>query len=233
MPWLIYAVLEGQALPDPFAGVEGAPVGMVAAGSLCAAVSRHDRAPPPTPQALLTFGDVVEGLFDRANLIPMRFGSCVADADALRRWLAADQTSLATLLRQFDGCVEMGIRYPWAGEGVGRPVATGGPGHAYLAARAQSPTARAQSAAARRAAERIAAALARPCRGWRLDDPTPGFLGMSFLVPRVDLEDFLHQCRRMAREEDAPLYVSGPWPPYSFATAPPPLPASGQEPSGG
>lgn len=219
MAWLIYAVMRLPAPPAIAAGVDGAAVTLVAEGMLCAAVSQHARLPSPATPAALAFGAVVDALFRHRDLLPMRFGTAVDDARDLHTWLAVEQDSYSALLQRIAGCVEMGIRRRCTDDAVGEGLTPdAGPGHAYLAGRAR------HSAAAGRCGEetsrqaaRFAAALAGTYRDWRLDGAEDGYLGMSFLVPRHALEDFMYRCRQVARQDDAPLHVSGPWPPYSFA----------------
>lgn len=219
MAWLIYAVLRLPAPAAVAAGVEGAAVSLVAEGRLCAAVSQHTRLPPPATPAALAFGAVVDALFRHRDLLPMRFGTAVGDVCDLHAWLALEQDSYGALLQRIAGCVEMGVRSRCTGAAVEQGLAPdAGPGHAYLAARARrdAATGRCGGETSRQAA-RFAAALAGTYRDWRLDGAEDDYLCMSFLVPRQALEDFLYRCRRVARQDEAPPYVTGPWPPYSFA----------------
>ncbi|KVD78869.1 gas vesicle protein GvpFL [Burkholderia sp. ABCPW 14] len=212
MVWLIYAVLRPRraiALPP---GVDGARLDIVDGAHLCTVVSEHPQAPSATVPAALAFGHAVNALFRHGAIVPMRFPTCLDDRQAVHAWLDDECDTYGALLQRIDGCVEMGLRFQLADEprAQSRPHA-GGPGHAYLAARA------APSAVALSQGERMAATLRGLYRDWRFDGLVEGFAGLSFLVRQTALDDFLARCRQTARRTALPIYVSGPWPPYSFA----------------
>ncbi|MDN7672545.1 GvpL/GvpF family gas vesicle protein [Burkholderia oklahomensis] len=212
MVWLIYAVMRPRrsiALPP---GVDGARLEIVDGAHLRTVVSEHAQAPSATVPAALAFGQAVAALFRHGAIMPMRFPTCLDDKQAVRAWLDDECDAYGDLLQRVDGCVEMGLRFPLADEAHVQPRShAGGPGHAYLAARA------APSAGALSQGERMAATLRGLYRDWRFDGLVEGFASLSFLVPQTTLDDFLDRCRHTARRTALPLYVSGPWPPYSFA----------------
>ncbi|AOJ71120.1 MULTISPECIES: GvpL/GvpF family gas vesicle protein [Burkholderia] len=212
MVWLTYAVLTQKgsfALPS---GVDGARLEIVDGAHLRTVVSEHARAPSATIPAALAFGETVATLFRHGAVVPMRFPTCLDDKRAVREWLDDESDTYRDLLQRIDGCVEMGLRFRPPDERHARPhPQAGGPGHAYLAARA------APNSVALSHGERIAAALRDLYRDWRFDGQVEGFASLCFLVRQATLDDFVERCRQTARRTALPLYVSGPWPPYSFA----------------
>ncbi|MFX1739905.1 GvpL/GvpF family gas vesicle protein [Paraburkholderia sp. A1RI_3L] len=220
MAWLIYAVLPSSPSSLPaLAGVDGATLATVRHSDLCAAVSRHAGTPTVSVAATLAFGDVVTALWARANVVPLRFGSSFGARRELLAWLDAEHGAFRTLLRLVGGCAEIGLRFALAQTVRGEHLIPGcGEGHAYLAARMRQVEATwRHEFAAHGQAERFAAALTGGYRCWRFDGVSQGFVGMTFLVPRPDVDDFVRACQRYAGEAGGPLYISGPWPPYSFA----------------
>ncbi|AJY40619.1 GvpL/GvpF family gas vesicle protein [Burkholderia humptydooensis] len=213
MVWLTYAVLTPKRSITLPPGVAGARLEIVDGAHLRTIVSEHPRAPSATIPSALDFGQTVAALFRHGAIVPMRFPTCLDSKQAVRDWLDDESDMYRDLLQRIDGCVEMGLRFrlPEAPRAQPRPQA-GGPGHAYLAARG------APNSVARSHGERIAAVLRNLYRDWRFDGLVEGFVSLSFLVRQTTLDDFVDRCRQAARETAFPLYMSGPWPPYSFAT---------------
>ncbi|CAJ0779878.1 GvpL/GvpF family gas vesicle protein [Ralstonia chuxiongensis] len=220
MAWLIYAVLPRPPSSLPaLAGVDGATLATVCHSGLCAAVSRHAGTPAASVAATLAFGDVVTALWARANVVPLRFGSSFGARRELLAWLDAERGAFRTLLRLVGGCAEIGLRCALAQTVRGEHLIPDcGEGHAYLATRMRQIEATwRHEFAGRGQTERFAAALTGRYRRWRFDGVSEGFVGMTFLVPCHGVDDFVRACQRYASEAGGPLYMSGPWPPYSFA----------------
>jgi hypothetical protein len=144
---LLYCVLGDFAHSPPAAirGVDGRAVTFVRAAGLAAALSAIEPVDliPRVPR-LVEYASVIEALFSRATVLPMRFGASFAgDADVARH-LEEHARSLADMLRELDGCAEMGVRLwllqdepPAAGpserQRPSRPAGTPpGTGRAYL-----------------------------------------------------------------------------------------------------
>jgi len=116
MSYLLYCILPSQdTLDSPgLLGVGGEPVGLVSCNGLSAAVSRigHYNVTPPI-SSLLAFKEVVE-YFHRSpgvrGVIPMRYGCMVDDKAQIPRLLEKHRPHYTALLKEVEGCVEMGIR---------------------------------------------------------------------------------------------------------------------------
>jgi hypothetical protein len=116
MSYLLYCILPSQdTLDSPgLLGVGGEPVGLVSCNGLSAAVSRigHYNVTPPI-SSLLAFKEVVE-YFHRSpgvrGVIPMRYGCMVDDKAQIPRLLEKHRSHYTALLKEVEGCVEMGIR---------------------------------------------------------------------------------------------------------------------------
>jgi hypothetical protein len=116
MSYLLYCILPSQDTPDSphLLGVGGEPVSLVSFNGLSAAVSRidHYNVTPPI-SSLLAFKEVIES-FHRSprvrGVIPMRYGCMVDDKARIPRLLEKHHSHYTALLKEVEGCVEMGIR---------------------------------------------------------------------------------------------------------------------------
>jgi hypothetical protein len=96
-------------------------------GRLTAFVKRGvTGAPEPAPEALLDHDRVVHSLMQRGPVLPMRFGTVVADESEVRSLLLERRKQLRELIAHVRGRVEFGVR--------GGPV-TASSGRGYMAAK--------------------------------------------------------------------------------------------------
>lgn len=104
--WNDAAVRVGSA-----AGLDGRPLEFVAEGMLAAACSRVPTtdATPDVGQ-LLAYARVVNDLFQRVTVLPMRYGCWLDHERELRQLLSRNEAAFQACLQQVEGCVEMGVR---------------------------------------------------------------------------------------------------------------------------
>lgn len=201
----------------------------------------------------LIYRNVMETFFQNGPVVPFRFGCVMKDESQIKRYLDQSHKEYAALLKELDGCVEMGIRVlrenPDSGSPremdalVVRPLAdcldfagrTACPGHSYLTAR--KPYYARQEAISLGNSdliERIRSAFAGLFVKYREEsscsaEGSPLFLApmlsLYFLVPRPFLGDFRETFRQIGKKESAKLLLSGPWVPFNFVL-------SDREPSG-
>lgn len=152
------------------------------------------------------------------TVIPIRFG-CVVEESAVLDRIRERRVEYEELLGRLEGRSEMGLRLWWAPPPEEPQPAR--EGARYLAAvRGRHAGLRPDE---RTWAARIACELkglyagqrneARPADNGRL-------VSLYFLVPRDSVEDFRGRARQMKTVVplDMKVLVSGPWPPYNFAT---------------
>ncbi|MGC0334180.1 hypothetical protein RKD23_007170 [Streptomyces sp. SAI-170] len=246
-----YAVLRAPDAPDPASpaevrGVAGAPVGLVRAGPLAAAVSPvpeeefseaalrvrlEDLAWLETTARAHHF--VIETLAARTTVLPLRLATVYLDEPRVAEMLREREEPLLALLDELADHVEWGVKV-YAEVPSGAPAAvpdgdTGAPdtGRAYLRRRrrerqARDDTRRAAERTVRRTAE-LARDLAaqrvrhRPQQGVLASEPGENIANDAYLVPRALAEEFRE---RMLRAADGlpgvRVEVTGPWAPYSF-----------------
>lgn len=235
MELLLYCISPGPglAIPSFLTGVGGQPVMTVSRASLHAVVS-HCRRTDLTPdrETLQTYGRLIEWCHNHHTAIPYRFGYLLPDASRVQRLLTERRTHFEALLGGLRGCVEMGLRIllPWGttgGPAAEGPAATAGSGLGYLTARRRF-FAREdrEGQEADQLAERVCLALAGLYRRHCLESrelPQGRLLSLYFLVPRAAQAAFREAARGLSNQGLGAVLLSGPWPPYNFVLAAPPL----------
>ncbi len=222
MIW-VYGICERPELPAPRRrGLAQAPLDGVREGHLLAVVSRHSHPPgDPALDALWVHERVVEAIMAHRAVLPMRFGSKLADDDALRQVLAARQQEFLTTLARVRGRVEVSVRamqplgaaLPAAEFAAHRspPIATSG--REYLEAKLRNG----------RRSDREVAALHEPLASLAVEvsrqraRSREELLRASYLIETAVLARFRGTVERLQRTHPGvAILCTGPWPPYSF-----------------
>jgi hypothetical protein len=226
MIW-IYAICERAAVTAPphDSGLDGAPLEVVGEGELMAVISEHAELPDIRAlDALWAHEQVVESLMAEGPVLPMRFGSHVPTAFALRVVLAARRDELRSALDAVRGRVELAVRaVRTAGDDrQDAPEAeieaeADQAGRAYLRHKLELLD-QVDMAGAALHAPLAAAAVAESRRPGRTSSEV---LRASYLVERASVADFRSLARQLQGEhEDVAILCTGPWPPYSFVDVP-------------
>ena len=208
----VYGVTEEPAQRIPAErGLEDARLEGVEAGGLLAVVSWHEDPPrEPSHEALWAHERVVESLMAEGPVLPMRFGTALPDADAVRSAVAARREELAAALDLVRGRVELGVRVQATGdeEDRARPVT----GREYLLARIAADD---RATAVHRPLDAHAVASRR-----RATSEAGEVLRAAYLVDAETVPAFRAEVERMQAEHGGlAVLCTGPWPPYSFVTA--------------
>ena len=157
-----------------------------------------------SPDVLWRREALLESLMEDRDLLPVRFGTRVADPEAAARALAPRTGELAAGLARVRGAVELAVRVH-ARTPEEPPQVTGG--REYMEAKAV------RTRAATALYEPLAA-LARAAviqHGWEL-------LRAAFLVDRDAVGGFSRRVTELQEEHpELALLCTGPWPPYSLA----------------
>lgn len=250
MNYLIYCIFNAarDQRRRVLSGVGEKPVGAIVHGTgLGMVVSPIEVAEPRLNVAdALIYRNVIETFFQNGPVVPLRFGCVMKDESQIKRHLDRSHEGYAALLKELDGCVEMGIRMLPEEENLNtgfprkmdapavRPLTEGldfagrtaHPGHSYLAAR--KPYYARQEAISREnsdSIERIRCAFAGLFVKYRKESPCPGegspafrvpMPSLYFLVPRPSLGHFRETFRQIGKKESAKLLLSGPWAPFNF-----------------
>jgi hypothetical protein len=216
----VYAITEPQAEVPDAPGFEGAPLRMVRAGSVAAIASDLDERVEPSESTLWEHERVVEELMGSRALLPMRFGSTLADETALEAMLGDREEELVRGLARVQGAVELGVRALWEAEDepgadadAPAPPAAGA-GTTYLLRRLG------RSRRSEELADAVHAPLdllARESRRRVLSVPRIVVTG-AYLIDEHRVDEFRATAEELdERIAEAAILCTGPWPPYSFA----------------
>ena len=225
MTHLVYCIMRAPVVNgEPMTGVKGKEVFFVTTHGLCAAVSELLSAENTLPVSeLLVYGRVVEELYRMQAVIPMRYGCFLKELSKVQRILEEKNRQYDTLLQELEGRVEMGIRILLPEQAV-RPQQGTQPvdgGH-YLAMRRthyriQDENSRHNQALLDECIQAFSGLYSKH----RTDTATSNgsvVLSLYFLIPKNQINRFRGTFRRVIENEVPKALISGPWPPYNFAT---------------
>jgi hypothetical protein len=220
----VYGICERPDMPPPRRrGLAQAPLYGVHEGGLMAVISQHVHPPgEPALDALWVHERVVERIMADRAVLPMRFGTKLADDDAMRNVLGARQEAFLAALDRVRGRVEVGVRAMQPIDAHFRgapeperstPAAT--TGREYLQAKLRDgQRVEGEAAAVHEPLARLAVASARqPARA------PDELLRASYLVDRGVVGRFRGTVERLQKTHPGvAILCTGPWPPYSFVT---------------
>lgn len=219
----VYAIADSYVSPE-VVGLDGAALHTVGEEAPFAVVSEHDRPPAePSEDVLWAHERVVEGLMDRATILPMRFDGSVADEATLELVLEERRAEFEALFDRVRGAVELGVRAqlsdleeePEAGsDEAGGEGERAGPGTTYLLERVRDR--RRAAEVATQIHEPLAALSRRSARLW-VSVPSRLFK-VAYLVDRDRVDAFRARVDVLDSELDGQVVCTGPWPPYSFSS---------------
>ena len=206
---LVYALTRRSAAVPP-------PLRRVTVGEITAVVQIVRRPPKPTPRALRAFDRRIASLDKSATaILPVRFGTGIADLEELTFILEARQQALRRTLRSVRGRVQMTVRI--IDSQLPSP-------NSQLPEPEPQPAASGAEYLKRRAAERDIAGfgpLRAAVRRWVKDERVEKrerVASVYHLVPRGSVPAYRRALEAAARAARLRIVVSGPWPPYAFAT---------------
>ena len=213
-----YGICEpGAASPPPTRrGLGGATLRALKSDGVAVVYSRHrSLRPRPSPGLVLAHERVVEAIMARGPVLPLRFGTQLEGEERLAAALAERGDELLRSLERVRGQVELGLRVmPRRG-----PKPDLDPdersGRAYLLARAG------EHRRATEAARQLQAPLAELAAAsvLRQRPAPPAILVAAYLVDADRVAEFRVRADEIrACREDLYVVVTGPWPPYNFAT---------------
>ncbi|MFJ9142681.1 MULTISPECIES: GvpL/GvpF family gas vesicle protein [Streptomyces] len=239
--------LDGLAARLP--GVDGRPLRPVGGGGLCALVSGVPSNTFSKQGLTAQLEDldrlevvarvhhaVVDAAFAETSVLPMRLATVYLDDARVADMLVRKRSEFRELLGRLEGHVELGVKVYADPRAAATPAPTmatpsgAGAGRAYLRQRQAQQrdsqdayrTASDLAARAARLAEGVAASRAvhRPQQGQLASRPGVNVTNEAYLVPREHTEQLRRELSALT--EGVPgvaVEVTGPWAPYSFATA--------------
>lgn len=219
----MYALLDGPPSGPLPGGIGGERLRVFEASGIVAVIGDVPAAPEVEAAALrahdTTARAVAEGA---AAALPARFGAVLEDEAALAQFLEAHREPLREALDLVRGCRQMILRVSSApGAAAPNPespspadAATGGPGTAYLRARA------AREARNDPRVRAVIAPLEGLVRATRVDghEHPPLIASVYHLVPKGRIPEYEAGVAAIASAHpEIRISASGPWLPYAFA----------------
>jgi hypothetical protein len=216
----VYALLGEAPHTALGLGLAGEPLRLVACGAVHAVTGELAAGPSPEPGALRAHDSVVRAVAAAAPaVLPVRFGTLLADEATLAGALRARAAELGTALALVAGREQMTVRlFGEAAPAEEReaPATAGapGPGTRYLGERLR------EQRRSLPAIERLRTALAPLVHAARVEphDTPPLLASVYHLVSRGSADRY-RAALAAACADLHPLRVAvtGPWPPYAFA----------------
>jgi hypothetical protein len=219
---LLAHAITRRATGGPEAGIRGRPLEQIAAGELGLWATLWDGEPTLSRDDAFAHHDLVAVLCDAGPCLPVRFGTWLADAEAARRSLEAEQDRFAAAVDRLADRREIAITLLWLDAAVteGRGHAVAPSGRAFLE---RQRSMHAVTDERRRAGDAFAARLAADLAVDQADvrhESCPSAevaLSMSVLAARAEADALKVRATVAAAAIDGVrAVVSGPWPPYSF-----------------
>ncbi len=227
----LYAITDRPELPVPAEpGPEGTSVFTLTYRNIAAVVSPLTTAEIlPTEDNLWQHEAVVEALMADRAVLPVRFGTLLADEGAVQAVLATHYADFVTNLERVRGRVELSLRVLWEEDTPPpqpSPVRGGGGkrgnGRAYLMARlGEERQRRARRQRAEALVEEIHTPLARlAAESTRQVLVTPRqLLTAAYLLERDQTTAFQREVEALSADYPALRFLcTGPWPAYNFVT---------------
>ena len=230
-------------------GLEGASVFELPHRDIVAVVSLAAAAQvPPTQDNPWLHEEVVEALMADRTVLPVRFGTVLANEAAVQAALETHYAELVADLKRLHGYVELGVRVmcgdddgesqPRSADRLSANTSSGpqpahGSGRAHLMARlAEEGQLRASLEQAEALAAELHAPLARLAAQSTYEVLTTPrlLLTAAYLVDRDEVAAFRRELEDGAistAHQQLQFICTGPWPPYSFVT--PAAPAGRRE----
>jgi Gas vesicle synthesis protein GvpL/GvpF len=215
---LLYGIAEARGAPASGVGLDDMPLQTIVEGAVAAIVSDYPGGDPdPASERLRDYEATVRRLMERDAILPVRFGSVLADEGAARALLRRRRRDLLSRVRRVRGAVELALRASWrrgAGDGPGvRPPS----GTSYLRERLEL------RQSARRVATELDPLSALALWSRRTLAPEAGLPVLdTYLVDRGRVAEFVALVGQLGDYlDDVELTCTGPWPPYSFAVGAP------------
>lgn len=210
MSLLLYGIIAESASP-----VLAPELQVIKASGLAAIVEPCAMQISRESATVLAYGDKIMQVHQQTTLIPIRYGSQLSDEAAVIAHLLAQQQNYRKRLEILDDGEEMGIRLLLDNADNNSLVPTHSKtGHDYLLARKKAYAIPEKAEQQGDFLNKSLAGLYRQhCAELCFFNGQRSYL-LSYLVTRTNLSAFCHLANTL--KENA--IISGPWPPYSFAS---------------
>ena len=208
----VYAIVRASVSQPAWRARDGQRLRIVRAGTVAAVVYDASRCPAATAANLRRYHRTMAALAVRFSaLLPARFGTCVSEEE-LRFILSSRAAALARALARVRNRVQMTVRVVGTANGEGEMEPGASPprsGADYLRARARE--------TALPEFEPVRAAVKRWVRAERAERRR-SVATVYHLIPRTSAVAYRVAAQQAGAAAGLQLTVTGPWPPYAFAS---------------
>ena len=208
-------------------GLGGQPVYILSRNGLSAAVSNIAPSDlnPDIPRILI-YKKVIESFHSDHTIIPMRYGCVFDEKSQITGLLKEREKQYKALLKELDGCEEIGIRILLEKDQCEKMYAqtdihnSATSLRTYLAARKayynQEELFAKEIRIVIESCHEVFAGLFVKCKEEYHTIRNISLPSLYFLVPRSSVESFRRVFRNISFNKSTKLLLSGPWPPYNF-----------------
>ena len=213
---IVYAVIASRRSPASLRLRNGGRFHIVREAAVAAVVTDRPAA-SPTAANLGRYNRTMQELAQKFSaILPVRFGTRMAE-DELRFVLSSRRRSLGRALAHVRRRAQMTVRImrrpPVAARRPESEIPHPLTGQDYLRQRARA----ASAARAVPGFEPVRNAVRRWVRDERVEH-RGGVSSVYHLIPRTSADAYRREVQRSAVAAGLPVIVSGPWPPYAFAS---------------
>jgi hypothetical protein len=224
----LYAIIDRPAVPlSDIPGLEGAVIDVLSYQNIGAVISPSRTSEvPPTEANLWQHEAALEALMDDRSVLPVRFGTVLADEPAVQAALVAHYGEFTANLNRVRGHVELGLRVLWDHNDVlsltpdARSQTPSGNGLAYMSARLEEER---KLEVRRQRAEVLAEGIHMPLARLAAESTrrmliTPrSLVAAAYLVERERVAGFRQEVEVLSSTHPELRFLcTGPWPPFSF-----------------
>jgi hypothetical protein len=208
---LLYAVADCDPSDVAGAGLDGARLEAVTDGRLTAVFSEHPQsAHAPTAERLWRYERVIEALMNRHAIVPMRYGSSMADRREVASMLHERHDAFAAAVERVKGKVEVSVHADYRHPPPADPAPSG---REYMLGQVE----RHRRAATLGEHLHGLTTLVQASRMRLLKAPSAG-VQAAYLVQAEHVSAFAERVSELSRTlPEVDLVCTGPWPPYTFA----------------
>ena len=185
---------------------------IINAAGLAAIVKTNDTDINREPAVVIAYGEQITRIHQQTTLIPVRYGSELANEHDVIQHLTNHAAHYQTRLAELTDCEEMGVRLPIDSiedNQASKPIS----GYDYLLARKRAYAVPEQVEQQATLLNNALAGLYRQhCAELSVFNGQRTYL-LSYLVPRTQLILFRERLSKLTDNS----FISGPWPPYNFS----------------
>jgi len=215
MSLYLFCLMDDLVEVPPIAGLQNEPVRILRIGDFSVVVNDfRGNQLVPSKDNIVAHERVIEKFMDKTTPLPFRFGSVISEPK-LQQFITENAASLRADLEKVRGCVEMGLK-------VMTPALPQGPepqsGTEFLEARKRQLDLQSSVSSI---VDASVVGLVQQTDVSLVPKTARPMVRIGHLVLRYHLDEYKSHIDELVRQRTEWAFLrSGPWPPYSFVTAP-------------